>query len=113
MGLGFSQTSLERSKGHLSEIAVGAVRRQETQRGAAGPEDGGSFYAFVAGKVVENDRLGAELFNMVDGCNSEAALHAELLGDDRYTADGRRRRHRRVVYRDYSQEQTEHWYGNA
>ena len=48
---------LEFGEGHFDGVEVGAVGREEEEPGAAGFEDGGGLWAFVAGEIVEDDHV--------------------------------------------------------
>jgi hypothetical protein len=48
---------LELGEGHFDGIEIGAVGRQEEESSAAGFQDGGGLWAFVAGEIVKDDHV--------------------------------------------------------
>ena len=48
---------LELGEGHFDGIEIGTGGRQEEEPGAAGFQDGGGLWAFVAGEIVEDDHV--------------------------------------------------------
>lgn len=78
-----SQMGFELGKGHFDRIEVWRVGRQEQEPCAAFLEHGGSFWAFMAGEIVEDHDIaalerGREL--CFDPCLEEVAVHG-LIND--------------------------------